>query len=216
MERIFVYGAGGQGKVVIDSLHSGPNPVEVGLVVDDNPRLHGRTLLGHPITSPREIRSERGFIAIGDNAGRQRIAALYQGRLVVIVHPGAILSRDVRVGEGTIFMAGSIVSAGTVIGENVIINTAASVDHDCVIEAGVHIAPGCRLCGNVQVGEGTLLGAGTVVVPGIRIGKGVFVHAGQTVTANVGDGETVRSQRPRTPKPQMNADSLSPPTYSAP
>src|SRR6185436_7292899 len=109
MDSIFVYGAGGHGKVVIDALHSNPHPVDVGRVVDDNPRLHGKTLMGHRIVSPRELGSERGFIAIGDNAGRQRIAALYRGRLLVIVHPAAIVARDVRVGEGTILMAGSIV-----------------------------------------------------------------------------------------------------------
>jgi sugar O-acyltransferase (sialic acid O-acetyltransferase NeuD family) len=197
MERVFVYGAGGQGKVVIDALHLARCPVEIAMVVDDDPKLHGKTLMGHRITSPREIGSERGFIAIGENASRQRIASRYPGRLLVIVHPGTIIARDVPIGEGTIFVAGSIVNTGSRIGENVIINTSASVDHDCVIEDGVHLAPGCRLCGNVQVGEGSLLGAGTIVVPGIRIGRGVLVHAGQIVTSDVPDGETVRSPRPR-------------------
>jgi len=197
MERIFIYGAGGQGKVVIDALHSGPPQLQVGLVVDDDPRHYGKTLMGHPITAPVEIGMERGFIAIGENASRLRIASRYKGRLVVIAHRASVISQDVSVGEGTIFQAGSIVCTGSRIGENVIINTAASVDHDCVIEDGVHVAPGCRLCGNVRVGRGTLLGAGTIVVPGVRIGRDCFVHAGVTVTSDVPDGETVRAFRPR-------------------
>jgi sugar O-acyltransferase (sialic acid O-acetyltransferase NeuD family) len=197
MDSIFVYGAGGQGKVVIDAIRSNPAYHRIERLVDDDRRLHGRTLLGHLVSSPEDISTERGFIAIGNNASRQEIAARYRGRLVVIAHHSTILAPDVPVGEGTVFLASSIVGPGSRIGENVIINTAASVDHDCVIEDGVHIAPGCRLCGNVHVGRGSLLGAGTVVVPGVRIGRDVFVHAGQVVTKNVPDGTIVRSPRPK-------------------
>jgi sugar O-acyltransferase (sialic acid O-acetyltransferase NeuD family) len=197
MDNIFVYGAGGQGKVVIDAIRSNPAYHRIERLVDDDPRLHGRTLLGHPISSPEEIGTERGFIAIGNNSSRQDVASRFRGRLVVIAHRSAILAPDVPIGEGTIFLAGSIVGPGSRIGENVIVNTAASVDHDCVVEDGVHIAPGCRLCGNVHVGSGTLLGAGTVVVPGVRIGRDVFVHAGQVITKNVPDGTVVRTPRPK-------------------
>ncbi len=197
MDSIFVYGAGGQGKVVIDAIRSNPAYHRIERVVDDDSLLYGRSLLGHLVTSPREIGSERGFIAIGNNASRQQVASRYRGRLVVIAHRSTVVAHDVPVGEGTIFLAGSIVSAGSRIGENVIVNTAASVDHDCVIKDGVHVAPGCRLCGNVHVGRGSLLGAGTIVVPGVRIGRDVFVHAGQVVTKNVPDGTVVRSPRPR-------------------
>ena len=197
MDSIFVYGAGGQGKVVIDAIRSNPAYHRIDRLVDDDRRLHGRTLLGHLVSSPQEIGTERGFVAIGDNASRQDVASRFRGRLVVIAHRSAILAPDVPVGEGTIFLAGSIVSAGSRIGANVIVNTAASIDHDCVIEDGVHVAPGCRLCGNVHVGRGSLLGAGTIIVPGVRIGRDVFVHAGQVVTRNVPDGTVVRSPRPR-------------------
>lgn len=210
MERIFVYGAGGQGKVVLDALHSGPPQLQVGLIVDDDPRHYGKTLMGHPITAPVEIGAERGFIAIGKNDARLRIASRYKGRLVVIAHRASVISQDVSVGEGTIFMPGSIVCTGSRIGENVIVNTCASVDHDCVIEDGVHIAPGTRLCGNVRVGRGTLLGAGTIVVPGVRIGRDAFVHAGVTITHDVADGEVVRGPRPK------NADAKSPRPPSRP
>jgi len=197
MDTIFIYGAGGQGKVVIDAVRSIPASFRIGLVVDDDPHLHGKSLLNLPITSPHGIGLERGFIAIGNNASRQKVAARYRGRLVIIAHRSTVIAQDVPVGEGTIFLPGSIVAPGSRIGENVIINTAASVDHDCVIEDGVHIAPGSRLCGNVHVGRGSLLGAGTIVVPGVHIGRDVFVHAGQVVTRDVPDGTTVRNARPR-------------------
>jgi sugar O-acyltransferase (sialic acid O-acetyltransferase NeuD family) len=195
MVSIFVYGAGGHGKVVVDTINNGQIRYDITHLIDDDERLHGRVLLGHSISGADAINDDHGFVAIGDNVSRLRIASRYRRRLVSLVHRAAILGQDVPLGEGSILMAGAIVNVGSTIGANVIVNTAATVDHDCVIGDGVHIAPGCHLCGNVEVGEGSLLGVGTLVVPGIRIGKHAFIHAGQTITRNVPDGETIRASR---------------------
>lgn len=192
---IFVYGAGGHGKVIVDTIRNAQLRCVVMHVIDDDVSLHGRRLLGFPVRGADAIGQERGFIAIGENASRLRVAALFRGRLVTLLHRTATLGQDVPLGEGSVLMAGAIVNVGSAIGANVIINTAATVDHDCVIGDGVHIAPGCHLCGDVQVGEGSLLGVGTLVVPGIRIGRHAFIHAGQTITRDVADGETVRASR---------------------
>lgn len=195
MERIFVYGAGGQGKVVVDAMRNSRVRFGVKAVIDDDVRLHGGALLGHLIQGPEAIAEEIGIIAIGSNAARRRIAARYTGRLAVLVHQTAILADDVPVGEGSVLLAASVVNVGAKIGANVIINTAATIDHDCVIEDGVHIAPGCHLCGNVTVGEGAFLGVGTVVIPGVRIGRNAFIRAGQTITQSVADEELVNTSK---------------------
>ena len=195
MTSIFIYGAGGHGKVILDTMNNGLVPYAVSHLIDDDVRLHGRLLLSFAIRHSDAIEDERGFIAIGDNASRLRVASRYRGRLVTLVHRTGTLGQDVLLGEGSVLMAGAIVNIGSTVGANVIINTAATVDHDCTIGDGVHLAPGCHLCGNVEVGEGSLLGVGTLVVPGIRIGKNAFIHAGQTITRNVSDGEIVRASR---------------------
>ena len=195
MVSMFVYGAGGHGKVIVDTIANGQVRYGVTQLIDDDVRLHGRRLLGFPIRGAEAIDDEQGFIAIGDNRSRLRIASRYRGRLVTLIHRSATLGQDVLLGQGTVLMAGAIVNVGTTVGANVIINTAATVDHDCAIGDGVHIAPGCHLCGNVEVGEGSLLGVGTLVVPGVRIGKHAFIHAGQVVTRDVPDGGIVRTSR---------------------
>lgn len=195
MVSIFVYGAGGHGKVILDTIRNGQVRCGVTHLVDDDVRIQGRVLFGHPIRDAEAITFEHGFIAIGDNDSRLRIASRFRGRLVSLVHRTALLGQDVPLGEGSVLMAGAIVNVGSTVGANVIVNTSATVDHDCAIGDGVHLAPGCHLCGNVQVGDGSLLGVGTLVVPGIRIGKRVFVHAGQVITRDVPDGETVRGPR---------------------
>jgi sugar O-acyltransferase (sialic acid O-acetyltransferase NeuD family) len=195
MESIFVYGAGGQGRVVVDTLRNGRVEYGVSAFVDDDRDLHGTWMMGQVIRGDSAIRNERGFIAIGDNDARLRIAARYVGRLVTLIHRTAFVGQDVTIGEGSVLMAGTVVNVGSRIGSNVIVNTGATVDHDCVVGNGAHLAPGVHLCGGVEVGEGALLGVGAVAVPEVRVGRKAFVHAGQVVSRDVPDGATLRTPR---------------------
>jgi len=194
-EGIFVYGAGGHGRVVVDTLGNSNSGYRVSVVVDDDVKLHGEKLLGHVIRSRDAIVGQRGLVAIGENAARLRIADQFRGRLVSLVHRTAFVARDVPIGEGSVLMAHTVVTVGAQIGECVIVNTGATIDHDCRIGDGAHIAPGCHLCGSVEVGVGAFLGVGCLVVPGVRIGRNAFISAGQTVTHDVPEGARVRGAR---------------------
>jgi len=192
MESLFIYGAGGHGRVILDTLNHGKTCYRVATLVDDDPTLHGETRLGQVIRDPASIHGERGFVAIGDNDARLRISDRYRGRLVSVVHETAYLAEEVALGEGSVLMAATVVAIGSRIGAGVIINTGSTIDHDCRIGDGAHVAPGCHLCGQVDVGTGAFLGVGTLVVPGVRIGRHAFISAGQIVTRDVPDGARIR------------------------
>ncbi|MEO1750161.1 acetyltransferase [Thiofaba sp. EF100] len=98
-----------------------------------------------------------------------------------LIHPSAIVARDVLIERGAQVMAGAVIQPGCLIGEDALLNTGCRVDHDCQIGAHAHLAPGGVLCGGVRVGEGAFIGAGAVVLPGVRIGEGAQVAAGATV-----------------------------------
>lgn len=192
---LFVFGASGHGKVVIDVLRR--SGCGVALVLDDNSALYGEEILGCPVGGGREwLLSNRfdvhgGIVAIGDNQVRLAIAAWLEKQgfaFVTAIDPGAIVSPHATVGQGTLVMPLAAVNADARIGKHTIINTAATVDHDCIVGDGAHLGPGCHLCGGVRVGDGTLLGAGTIVVPGVSIGAGAVVGAGSTVLDDIQDG----------------------------
>lgn len=195
-ESVFVFGASGHAKVVIDAIEAA-GELQVALLVDDAPGRHGAALLGHEVRGGREVllasqaATRRGVVAIGDNAARLAVARWLDANgfaFVAVRHPSSVIAGAAAIGQGTAIMANVVVNAGTEVGSHVILNTAATVDHDCILEDGVHIAPGCHLCGGVRVGSGAFLGAGTVVIPGIRIGAGAIVGAGSTVVSDVPDG----------------------------
>jgi sugar O-acyltransferase (sialic acid O-acetyltransferase NeuD family) len=108
-----------------------------------------------------------------------------------VIHPSAVISTDVRLGEGVQIMAGAVVQAGSSLGANTIINTGAIVDHDCDIGSHVHIAPGVTLSGTVRIEEGVHVGTGAKIIQGLVIGAGSLVGAGSVIIKNVPPGVTV-------------------------
>jgi sugar O-acyltransferase (sialic acid O-acetyltransferase NeuD family) len=196
--KVFVFGASGHAKVVIDILECLPG-IEVAFAVDDAAGATARTLCGYDVIGRDALSARRGevnagIVTIGDNAIRCAIAAWLTARefgLASAVHPGATLAHRVNVGNGSVVMAGCVVNSDAEIGANVIINTGATIDHDCSIGDGAHIAPGCHLCGGVIIGARSFLGAGTIVIPGVRIGVDAVIGAGSTVTADVADGARI-------------------------
>lgn len=192
---VFVFGASGHAKVVIDAIErAGVNRIV--FVCDDARDKRGTLLMGHAVGDRDDLlagacETRVGFVAIGSNTARAEVAEwlTHHGRtLTIVVHPAASIGADVEIGEGTVVMAGCVVNTGARIGRCVIVNTAATVDHDCLIGDGVHIAPGSHVCGGVTIGTGTLIGAGTTIVPGIRVGSRAVIGAGSTVLSDVPDG----------------------------
>lgn len=198
-ERIFVFGASGHAKVVIDIIER-QGLYEIAFLVDDNLALKGLDFFGYPVIGGKtdliELpdRPSKGIVAIGNNHARIAVAAWLVTNgfgLVKAVHPSAQVGRDVTIGEGSVLMAGSVINSGARIGRNVIINTRASVDHDCVVGDGAHLAPGSILCGTVTVGEGSFVCAAATIIPNLTIGSYVTVGAGSTVLGDVPDGLVV-------------------------
>ena len=151
-------------------------------------------LLGYRVAGGRDELLKLGartglvIVAIGANPARRSVAAWLASQgfaFASAIHPVAQIAREVRIGAGTVVMAGIAINPDTVIGMHCIVNTGASVDHDCVLGDGVHLAPGARLCGGVTVGAGAFIGAGAVVAPGRRIGADAIIAAGAVVLKDV-------------------------------
>lgn len=105
-----------------------------------------------------------------------------------IIHPSAILSPSVRLGQGVHIMAGVIIQTNSSIADNTIVNTGTRIDHDCIIGPHVHLAPGTTLSGGVKIGEGTHIGTGTTIIQGIDIGENCLIGAGAVVIRNIQHG----------------------------
>lgn len=181
--QIVIIGAGGHGRVAADIarrmgfaqilfLDDGDAPCAVGKTEDYIHYLDDAVF----------------FVAIGNGAVRRKIQTMLVengAKMVNLIHPNAVVAEDVRMGVGTVIMAGAVINPGAVLGSGTIINTCASVDHDCRIGDYVHVAVGARICGTVQIGDDTWVGAGATVIHSTSVCAGCMIGAGAVVVSPV-------------------------------
>ena len=198
---MFLYGASGHAKVIIDIVRATGQLIDG--VLDDN----------EAVLSLNEIEVKHHWdgespiiISIGNNKIRKIISERLDCKFAKAIHPSSILSPSVSIGDGSVVMAGAIINADTTIGCHCIINTGASIDHDCLLGDYVHVSPHATLCGIVDVGEGAWIGAGATVIQGVKIGKWCSIGAGAVVISDIPDNAVVAGVPARIIKYKNNED----------
>jgi sugar O-acyltransferase (sialic acid O-acetyltransferase NeuD family) len=187
---MYLYGASGHAKVIIDILNG--NGVEIEGFFDDNEDI--KDLMGYRVLGKYDlskIGDQKIIISIGNNVLRRNVSERVSSEFGMAIHKSALISESTIINSGTVIMHGAIVQTRTIIGKHVIINTSAIVDHECEINDFVHISPNATLCGNVKVGVGTHVGAGAIIIPGIKVGCWSIIGAGSVIIKDVPDNVIV-------------------------
>ncbi len=196
MKKIFIIGSSGHAKVVIDIIEKEGKHEIIGLLSRDQAAgefVYGYEILGKEADLPEILKAHpaEGFIiAVGDNATRAKVANFFaenhpQLEAVSAIHPSAILGKDVKIGAGTVVMAGAVINPSTRIGEHCIINTHASIDHDNIVGNFASLAPGVTTGGDCEIGEFCAIGIGATLLHGIQIGNQTVIGANSLVNKNI-------------------------------
>lgn len=182
LKKLVIIGASGHGKVIADiALKTGYEEI---VFLDDNENLiecAGFPVVGKSIEA--SVMDGDKIIAIGNAKIRERIQSTV--KTVTLIHPKAVISRRVEIGEGSVVMAGAVINSDAVIGKGCIINTSASVDHDCTIGDFAHVSVGAHVAGTCQIGERTWIGAGATISNNVNICSDCMVGAGAVVIKNI-------------------------------
>lgn len=174
--NVIIIGAGGHGQVIGDIVcASGDNLLGF---LDDNKDCLGK------IKDYVNFPDAEFIIGIGNNNIRKELSK-YNCKWYTAIHPSAIISPSVKIGEGSVVMPNAVINANAVIGKHCIINTGAIVEHDNILEDFVHISPGAKLGGTVHIGEGTWIGIGASVKNNIEICSDTIIGAGALVVKNI-------------------------------
>lgn len=190
--RVVVIGGGGHGSVVIDIIEKLPQYTLVGILdtkLDAGTRVMGHEVLGPPESIAEivhEYRIDGVLIAVGDNWTRSRlynavIAAVPTIQFPTAIHPTASIGKDVRIGQGTVVMAGAIVNCNSIIGDFCILNTRCSVDHNTKVGDFASFAPKSCTGGGATIGNFSAICIGTNVIDRITIGEHTVIGAGSSV-----------------------------------
>ena len=188
MNKIVSIGSGGQGKVAADIADK--NGYTDIVFLDDDPKTEkcGSYKVVGKCNEAANYKGADFIVAIGNAFVRRKIQAKLSNegmRIVSLVHPAAVVAPSVKIGVGTVIMAGAVINPNAEIGQGCIINTCASVDHDCCIGDFVHVSVGARVAGTVTVGDNTMVGAGAVIINNLKVVDGCVIGAGATVVKNI-------------------------------
>ncbi|WP_274648617.1 acetyltransferase [Paenibacillus humicola] len=192
MKEIVVVGAGGHAKAVIDVLEKSGGHRIVGVL--DSYKPAGTAFFGYEVLGGYEWLHRHhvygGIVAIGDNWTRAKAVTDIRTicptfKFVTAVHRNASVAKGVRIGEGTVLMAGAAANSDSQLGAHCILNTHASVDHDCIVGDFASLAPNAATGGNVRIGGYSAISLGASVIHSITIGEHSVIGAGATVLSDI-------------------------------
>lgn len=193
MNNLVIVGASGHGKVIADIAEKvGYTDI---VFLDDNPAVKscGNYKVVGRCKEASSYKNADFIVAIGNTKIRRKIQAEVTDmglHIVSLVHPSAVIASNVKMGDGTVVMAGAVINPCTEIGRGCIINTCASVDHDCQIGDYVHVSIGAHVAGTVTIKENTWVGAGATISNNIEIGADCMIGAGAVVIADISEPGT--------------------------
>ncbi|MFB6231296.1 MAG: acetyltransferase [Salinibacter sp.] len=189
---LVLVGAGGFGREVaalIEAINEDQPTWEFLGFVDDDPDLHGTSVMGHPVHGDVGWLAHqsrlRFALAIGDGEARRSIAdrlASTDVRPATLVHPTVSPHRTVTFGPGAILCTGATPTVDLHIGAHTVLDQRCTVGHDAVLDSFVSVRPGAHVSGSVHLETGATLGTGAVVLPGVTVGSCATVGAGAVVT----------------------------------
>ncbi|AYQ61070.1 acetyltransferase [Enterococcus faecium] len=183
LKKLIIIGASGHGKVVADiAVKRGYEKI---VFLDDNENViecGGFPVVGK-VAEAVDMQDDK-IVAIGNSKIREHIQSNLSN-VITLIHPNAVISRRVKIGKGTVVMAGVVINSDVVVGDGCIINTGATVDHDCKIGDYSHISVGAHISGTVYIGSNVWIGAGAVVSNNLSIFSECMIGAGTVVIKNI-------------------------------
>lgn len=190
MEKLFLYGAGGVARDIIN-LNKIEQQFEIVGIIDDYKK--GK-IYEIPIYSFNEM--EENFnkdqlsilITLGDpNIKKKVYEELKYNKKIKLA---SYISKEVlilnsKIGNGVIIYPNTIISSDCQIKNNVLIGANTSIGHDCLIGDFVSITFNCAIGGNTKIGNLSYIGSNSVLRDEIKIGKNCIIGMGSIITEDL-------------------------------
>lgn len=181
MKQVVILGAGGHAHVIADIILASGDKVIA--LLDDNENVSDRSGC---INDFKKYKDAQFVVGIGNVEVREKFASTLPLTWYTAIHPSAIISPSVEIGEGTVVMPNAVINARSVIGKHCIINTGAIIEHEDYIEDFVHVSVGAKLGGTVKIGRKSWVGIGAIIKNNINICSNCIIGAGATVVKDIG------------------------------
>ena len=195
MKKILVLGTGGHAKSCIDVIEKQKKFRILGII--ENKQSNKKVFMGYPVLGNDKdllsLKKKCSNVLIG--VGQIRNPNLRSNIFLklkkigfnfpVIISPKAYVSKNSKIGFGSIIMHNVFINAASRIGENCIVNTRALIEHDVEIGNNIHVSTGAIINGNVKIGNKTFIGSGSLIKEGVKIGNNCLIGMGKVVKKNL-------------------------------
>lgn len=192
--NLFIYGAGGAGREILDIVYEGDSYEQV-FFLDDYVELP-------VINNVKVIRTkdfyknfnksfDRVIISLGEPVYRKKLfeEIISQGALPEknVISKRAEVSKFADIEKGVIIDKNSVISPNTFIEKNTYIGRGVIVGHDTKIGENCVICAGTIIGGHVEIKDNSFIGSGVTVRDNTTIGAECIVGIGSNVVADLRD-----------------------------
>jgi sugar O-acyltransferase (sialic acid O-acetyltransferase NeuD family) len=204
-QRLLLIGGGLGAVQVLDSL-SRIEHQRATAIVDDNPDLGGKTLMGVPILGGQEsievLFKQNLFDAaivsvstsitfrqrMGDKLGKLNIP------MANVIDPSARVQRNALLGDGNVILAYCQIGACARIGNGNFFSPYVDVEHHCVVEDFCTFGPGVMMSSLVTVGARVKFGTGIFIEPKLTIGPDCIIGSGAILARDIPPNSIVKTK----------------------
>ncbi len=193
-KKICIVGAGGFGRetllCIIDDVASTDVKLKdvVCFMVEDE-YYNESEIMGVDVIRQSEFDPSlyRVVVAIGDPSLRKKVVERLpaQTTFATVIHPNAIISDWVQIGEGSIITSGVIMTCNITLGKHSQVNLHTTIGHDSSMGDFFTTAPAVNISGKCTFGEQVYLGTNSAVRDGITICSEVTVGMGAVVVKDI-------------------------------
>ena len=188
-EAVAIFGTGGFAREVACVLHDLGRGHEIVAFHEPDEVFEPRTLLGVDVRSQSAFdpAEARAVVGIGNPATREKVVSELPSGTVfeTLVHPTAVLSQWVRLGEGSIVCAGAVLTCQITLGRHCQLNLNSTVGHDCTFGDFCTVAPGANISGNVELGARVDVGTQAAFRQRIRVCDDAIIGMGAVVVKDI-------------------------------
>lgn len=201
MKHLIIIGAGGFGREIYcsasESLGYGTEFDIKGFLDPDESKLDG--FKGYPpiigVEDTYQIEPDDVFTCAFGNVSLKKKCCdkiISKGGIFqTLIHKTAYVSKNVKIGKGSIILAGARLHCDVTIGDFVVIQPYAIIGHDVKVGRWSHINAFVDCGGASSIGEGVTLHTTCFVLPQAIIEDDVTVGAGSVTMMRVKKGQTV-------------------------
>lgn len=196
MKHLYIFGTGGFGREAlicfIDICKSkNKDYTNLASFVVDDAYYDVSELMGIPVLKKSQLKSNEGefFIAVADPFLRKQMVEKLSTdtKFATLIHPSAIVSDWVKIGEGSIICAGSILTTQIELGKHSHINLNTTIGHDCEIGNFFTSSPGVNISGNCIINDNVFVGTNSAIRDKVTICSDVVIGMSSSVLKSIAE-----------------------------